>query len=147
MIDVNDCDARLPSSGEFSDLYMDELVRLSMILGRVLKTIYRYVIVIPRKFLLLFLYLPTARLAWYLPPTRCCMPFWQTSRTGKTAFRSISDSKVLIRPGMQVCSPLYRTRMAIYGCAPRTIAPALLLRVYDVLACVHANQLLVSGSS
>ncbi|PFH51749.1 hypothetical protein AMATHDRAFT_74779 [Amanita thiersii Skay4041] len=40
MIDVQDCDARLPSSGDFSDLYMDELVRLSVILGRVLKTIY-----------------------------------------------------------------------------------------------------------
>ena len=42
MIDVNDCDARLPSSGSPHDLYVDELVRLSIILGRVLKTIYRY---------------------------------------------------------------------------------------------------------
>ena len=42
MIDVQDCDARLPSSGDPDDLYMDELVRLSVILGRVLKTIYRY---------------------------------------------------------------------------------------------------------
>ncbi|EGN95510.1 hypothetical protein SERLA73DRAFT_186554 [Serpula lacrymans var. lacrymans S7.3] len=40
MIDVQDCDARLPSSGDPHDLYMDELVRLSVILGRVLKTIY-----------------------------------------------------------------------------------------------------------
>ncbi|KAG2041814.1 fungal-specific transcription factor domain-containing protein [Suillus americanus] len=40
MIDVQDCDARLPSSGDPNDLYMDELVRLSVILGRVLKTIY-----------------------------------------------------------------------------------------------------------
>ncbi|KAF8077696.1 fungal-specific transcription factor domain-containing protein [Lyophyllum atratum] len=40
MIDVQDCDARLPSSGDHNDLYMDELVRLSVILGRVLKTIY-----------------------------------------------------------------------------------------------------------
>jgi len=40
MIDIQDCDARLPSSGEPNDLYMDELVRLSVILGRVLKTIY-----------------------------------------------------------------------------------------------------------
>lgn len=40
MIDVEDCDARLPSSGELSDLYLDELVRLSIILGRVQKTIY-----------------------------------------------------------------------------------------------------------
>ncbi|KAF8660606.1 hypothetical protein AX16_001585 [Volvariella volvacea WC 439] len=40
MIDVQDCDARLPSSGDINDLYMDELVRLSVILGRVLKTIY-----------------------------------------------------------------------------------------------------------
>jgi hypothetical protein len=43
MIDVQDCDARLPSSGDPNDLYMDELVRLSVILGRVLKTIYRSV--------------------------------------------------------------------------------------------------------
>lgn len=43
MIDVQDCDARLPSSGDPNDLYMDELVRLSVLLGRVLKTIYRYV--------------------------------------------------------------------------------------------------------
>ncbi|TFK54750.1 hypothetical protein OE88DRAFT_1642088 [Heliocybe sulcata] len=40
MIDVQDCDARLPSSGDNNDLYMDEMVRLSIILGRVLKTIY-----------------------------------------------------------------------------------------------------------
>ncbi|KAF9477542.1 hypothetical protein BDN70DRAFT_934111 [Pholiota conissans] len=40
MIDVQDCDARLPSSGDPTDLYMDELVRLSIILGRVQKTIY-----------------------------------------------------------------------------------------------------------
>ena len=42
MIDVNDCDARLPSTGTPYDLYVDELVRLSIILGRVLKTVYRY---------------------------------------------------------------------------------------------------------
>ena len=42
MIDINDCNARLPSSGSPHDLYVDELVRLSIILGRVLKTIYRY---------------------------------------------------------------------------------------------------------
>lgn len=40
MIDVQDCDTRLPSSGDLSDLYLDELVRLSIILGRVQKTIY-----------------------------------------------------------------------------------------------------------
>ncbi|KAH9952103.1 fungal-specific transcription factor domain-containing protein [Amylocystis lapponica] len=40
MIDVQDCDARLPSSGDRNDLYMDELVRLSVLLGRVQKTIY-----------------------------------------------------------------------------------------------------------
>lgn len=40
MIDVQDCDARLPSSGDPNDSYMDELARLSIILGRVLKTIY-----------------------------------------------------------------------------------------------------------
>ncbi|KAJ2923287.1 hypothetical protein H1R20_g13810, partial [Candolleomyces eurysporus] len=40
MIDVQDCDARLPSSGDLSDLYLDELVRLSIILGRVQKAVY-----------------------------------------------------------------------------------------------------------
>jgi len=43
MIDVVDCDARLPSSGDPNDLYLDELLRLSVLLGRVLKTIYTYV--------------------------------------------------------------------------------------------------------
>ena len=43
MIDVQDCDTRLPSSGDYNDLYMDELVRLSILLGRVQKTIYRFV--------------------------------------------------------------------------------------------------------
>lgn len=42
MIDVQDCDARLPSSGDPTDLYMDELVRLSILLGRVQKSIYRF---------------------------------------------------------------------------------------------------------
>ena len=40
MIEVQDCDARLPSSGEASDLYLDQLVRLSVIVGRVQKNIY-----------------------------------------------------------------------------------------------------------
>lgn len=43
MIDVQDCDARLPSSGDPNDPYMDEMVRLSVLLGRVLKTIYTQV--------------------------------------------------------------------------------------------------------
>jgi len=46
MIDVQDCDARLPSAGDSTALYMDELVRLSILLGRVQKTIYRYVQVV-----------------------------------------------------------------------------------------------------
>ena len=33
MIDVQDCDTRLPSSGDLNDLYMDELVHLSILLG------------------------------------------------------------------------------------------------------------------
>jgi hypothetical protein len=45
MIDVHDCDARLPSSGDPGELYMDELVRLSVILGKVMKTIYRSVFI------------------------------------------------------------------------------------------------------
>ncbi|KAI6005881.1 fungal-specific transcription factor domain-containing protein [Pisolithus albus] len=40
MIDVQDCDACLPSSGDPNDSYMVELARLSIILGRVLKAIY-----------------------------------------------------------------------------------------------------------
>ncbi|CAK5264927.1 unnamed protein product [Mycena citricolor] len=40
MIDVHDCDVRLPSSGDSKDIYLDELVRLSVIGGRVVKTIY-----------------------------------------------------------------------------------------------------------
>ncbi|KAF7305047.1 hypothetical protein MKEN_01219700 [Mycena kentingensis (nom. inval.)] len=40
MIDVLDCDVRLPSSGNASGAYMDELVRLSVIGGKVTKTIY-----------------------------------------------------------------------------------------------------------
>lgn len=40
MIDVQDCDVRLPSSGDPADLYMEKLVRISVILGKVLKTIY-----------------------------------------------------------------------------------------------------------
>lgn len=47
MIDVHDCDVRLPSSGDARDLYMDELVRLSVIGGRVVKTIYRCVFLVP----------------------------------------------------------------------------------------------------
>lgn len=43
MIDVQDCDARLPSSNDDNGPYMDELVRLSVLLGRVLKAIYRQV--------------------------------------------------------------------------------------------------------
>jgi hypothetical protein len=45
MIDVQDCDARLPSVGDATDLYMDELVRLSILLGRVQKTIYGWVLI------------------------------------------------------------------------------------------------------
>ena len=40
MIEVQDCDARLPSSGDATDLYLDQLVRLSVIVGRVQKHIY-----------------------------------------------------------------------------------------------------------
>jgi hypothetical protein len=43
MIDVQDCDVRLPSSGDPGDLYMVEMVRLSVLLGRILKAVYRYV--------------------------------------------------------------------------------------------------------
>ena len=44
MIDVNDCDARLPSSGDATDLYLDYLARLSIILGKVMKNIYTCVL-------------------------------------------------------------------------------------------------------
>ncbi|KAL0058564.1 hypothetical protein AAF712_014756 [Marasmius tenuissimus] len=40
MISLEDCDARLPSSGNLTDNYIDELVRLSILLGRVQKALY-----------------------------------------------------------------------------------------------------------
>ncbi|KAK7054697.1 hypothetical protein VNI00_003160 [Paramarasmius palmivorus] len=40
MISLEDCDARLPSSGDVTDNYIDELVRLSILLGRVQKALY-----------------------------------------------------------------------------------------------------------
>lgn len=50
MIDVEDCDARFPSpsdvpggcEGGVSGAYLDEMVKLSLLLGRVMKMIYRY---------------------------------------------------------------------------------------------------------
>ena len=44
MIDVEDCDVRLTSSDAIEDMYMNELLKLSILLGRVLKMIYRYVV-------------------------------------------------------------------------------------------------------
>jgi hypothetical protein len=49
MIDVEDCDARFPSpssvpggiEGGAAGAYLDELVKLSLLLGRVMKMIYR----------------------------------------------------------------------------------------------------------
>ncbi|KAG7092616.1 hypothetical protein E1B28_008959 [Marasmius oreades] len=40
MISLEDCDARLPSSGNPTDNYIDELARLSILLGRVQKALY-----------------------------------------------------------------------------------------------------------
>jgi hypothetical protein len=42
MIDGNDRDARLPPPGIPHDLYVDKLARLSIILGRMPKAVYRY---------------------------------------------------------------------------------------------------------
>jgi hypothetical protein len=70
MIDVQDCDTRLPSSGDFNDVYMDELVRLSILLGRVQKTIYRFVnsfIIVYQPALILYL---SVLLASLLQPTK-----------------------------------------------------------------------------
>lgn len=44
MIDVTDCDARLPTPDDQGIGYLNALTRLSMILGTVLKTIYRSVL-------------------------------------------------------------------------------------------------------
>lgn len=41
MIDVQDCDVRLNNSDKIEDMYMNELLKLSILLGRVLKMIYR----------------------------------------------------------------------------------------------------------
>ena len=43
MIDVKDCDVRLTSSEADSDMYIKELLKLSILLGRILKMIYRCV--------------------------------------------------------------------------------------------------------
>ena len=51
MIDVQDCDARLPSSGDPNDRYLDELVRLSVIVGLVMKNIYTCVFYFPYGFI------------------------------------------------------------------------------------------------
>ena len=51
MIDVGDCDARLPSSGDARDLYIDQLVRLSVIVGQVMKNIYTCVFYLPYGFI------------------------------------------------------------------------------------------------
>ncbi|KIJ49740.1 hypothetical protein M422DRAFT_65811 [Sphaerobolus stellatus SS14] len=40
MIDVEDCDVQLNSSDHIEDMYMNELLKLSILLGRVLKMIY-----------------------------------------------------------------------------------------------------------
>ena len=41
MIDVEDCDVRLNSPDKPEDMYTNELLKLSILLGRVLKMIYR----------------------------------------------------------------------------------------------------------
>lgn len=44
MIAVEDCDACLPRSGSAVDIYMSQLVRLSLLIGRINRTIYGYVV-------------------------------------------------------------------------------------------------------
>ncbi len=64
MIDVTDCDARLPTPDDQGIGYLNALTRLSMILGTVLKTIYRRVL--PSNYLDVMGSLPTplAQLAY-----------------------------------------------------------------------------------
>lgn len=69
MIDVQDCDARLSSSGDPNDQYTDEFVRLSIILGRVLKTIYTSVLNLI--FDLLLTLMVSVRRDSIRPPTKC----------------------------------------------------------------------------
>jgi hypothetical protein len=106
MIDVQDCDTRLPSSGDLNDRYMDELVRISVILGRVLKSIYRYVS--PRtSFYNPNLHVLIAPLDWLPQMIKNSMRFSPIWRTGRRAFRTISSSKVLRLPAMLVCTHPY----------------------------------------
>ncbi|TRM62566.1 fungal-specific transcription factor domain-containing protein [Schizophyllum amplum] len=77
MIDVQDCDARLPSSGDPNDLYMDELVRLSVILGRVLKTIYSWREGLPDKLKFIGPQTPRTAGLLHLLYTAVCMIFWR----------------------------------------------------------------------
>lgn len=85
MIDVEDCDARLPSSGDPNDHYTDELLRLSLILGRVLKTIYRY---FP---------LPSFPYPYYcfllFKLTNTCSPSGLTHATDKQLYDLLNDMK------------------------------------------------------
>lgn len=66
MIDVTDCDARLPTPDDQGIGYLNALTRLSMILGTVLKTIYR--LVLSPNYLAVVASLPTplAQLAYTL---------------------------------------------------------------------------------
>jgi hypothetical protein len=68
MIDVTDCDARLPTPDDQGIGYLNALTRLSMILGTVLKTIYRSVS--PNRLAVAVMYslppTPLARLAYTL---------------------------------------------------------------------------------
>jgi hypothetical protein len=81
MIDVHDCNVRLPSSGDPNDSYVDELVRLSVILGRVLKTIYRFRVYCYRGGV--SLKRDSARQVWRSLKTRRCMSFCEIWMLGR----------------------------------------------------------------
>lgn len=150
MIDVEDCDARLPSSGDATDLYMDELVRLSIILGKVQKTIYRY----------MKPFMQCINLA--LTSAYCTSPSgltftsdamlvellgqiksWKEGLPDHLQFKGPNSSNT----AGEIFSYLYC--VAHFFSVHRTdrpIAPSVFLCLYDVLEGLHENQLLVSGA-
>jgi len=145
MIDVNDCDARLPSSGSPHDLYVDELARLSIILGRVLKTVYRYDLS----------YLASERrLSDEFSPAGLMNT---TDEVLAALSADIESWKKNLPPSLQFRGPDTPINAGSYhyilrGVLPehwlcRSTLPVIHLRLDDFLARLHADFVLVPGTS
>lgn len=143
MIDVQDCDTRLPSSGDLNDLYMDELVRLSILLGRVQKTIYRFVII--------FIICQQA-LSGLLSPSGL------TFTTDKILTELLADMqrwKDGLPDHLKFKGPETPQNAGTLSCkfdhyyTPDLLRPftsIIFLCIYDVLACFHEDQLFMSAA-